>query len=232
VKLGLLIVSGDPAWVRRLSAAAGAQGLAVSCVSDPRALASPGAASGVAVVDWAAGGAATRARHWAQAVRRQLPGYALAFAVASSDLVADAMAQALTTGVDAFVDKHGSPVVLGSQLRSLCRRAAATAQAHGLLSTRGDLRFDPERGRVWLKGRAAWRPGPELSAKEAALLRIFLEQPGRMHDRPGLLEAVWGVRCAQVNSEALDKQVASLRRKLGKAGRDLLTVHGRGYCWR
>ena len=50
-----------------------------------------------------------------------------------------------------------------------------------------------------------------------------------MLERAWLLESLW--RGREVNSEALDKQAASLRRKLGAAGRLLRTLRGRGYCW-
>jgi DNA-binding response OmpR family regulator len=231
VKPGLLVVSDDAGWVRRLAGAACGLGLEFAAARNPRALPGPAGGAGVAVVDWASGAPAVQARRWAEAVRRQLPCYALAFAAERGGLAADAVARALAHGADGVVAKDASSGGLAAQLRALCRRAAAAARERGLLSSRGGLRFDPERGRILFPGRGRWRPGPGLSPKEAGLLRLFLEHPGRILERAGLLEAVWGGRGGDVNVETLDKQVAALRRKLGAQGRALRTVRGRGYRW-
>ena len=231
MKTGLLAVSGDSVWVRRLAEAARGLGLEVVRLRDPRVLAGHAGGSGVAVVDWSPGAPALEARRWARAVRQDLPGHALAFAVERGGLAADAVARALAHGADGVLAKDGAPAGLAVQLRALCRRAAAAARARGLFSPRGDLRFDPARGRLSFRGRSLWRPGPRLSAKEAGLLRLFLEHPGRVLERAELLEAVWRCRGGNVNGEALDKQVAALRRKLGAHGRALCAVRGRGYCW-
>ena len=231
MKPGLIAVSGDGAWLRRLADAARSLGLEFARLRDPRALAGHAAGAGVAVLDWAPGEQAFQAGRWAQSVRRDLPGHVLALAVERGGLAADAVTQALAHGADGVLAKDGSPAGLAAQLRALCRRAAAAAGAHGLFSPRGDLRFDPARGRVSVRSRGLWRPGPGLSPKQAGLLRLFLERPGRVLERADLLEAVWRGRGGDVNSEALDKQVAALRRKLGARGRALRAVRGRGYRW-
>jgi hypothetical protein len=226
----LIVVSSDSDWIRRMEHAASGLGLEVVAARDPHALPGPTGGAGVAVLDWTSG-ASVQARRWAEGVRRHLPCYALAFAVEHGGLAADAVAQALTQGADGVLAKDGSLGGLAVQLRALCRRAAATARESGLFSPREDLRFDPERSRISLLVRGRWRPGPRLSAKEALLLRQFLEAPGRVLDRADLLDSVWGGRGADVNVETLDKHVAALRRKLGAHGRALRTVRGRGYRW-
>lgn len=227
----MLVVSGDSSWAQRLAAAARSAGLATVRLRDARALAGYAGGAGVTVLDWGPGAASLQARRWAGFVRRDLPDHALAFAVERGDLAADALTQALAQGADGVLDKDGAPAVLAAQLRALCRRAAAAARERGLLSPRGDLRFDPARGLVFFRSRGLWRPGPALAGKEAGLLRFLLESPGRVLDRADLLEALWCSRGGDVNGETLDKQAASLRRKLGARGRALRTVRGRGYRW-
>ncbi|MBI5241315.1 MAG: winged helix-turn-helix domain-containing protein [Elusimicrobia bacterium] len=222
----LLAVSADADWLGRLERAAGGAGLEFSRLRDARVLSARAGAAGVVVAD-----SGPEAPRWARAVRRDLPGYVLAFAVAREGLAAGAVSEALARGADGILDKDGSEAVLAARLRELGRRAAAAARERGLTSPDGRVRLQPAGGRVFLRRRGAWKPGPALSVREAGLLRLLLERPGRVFERADLLEALWRGRGGDVNSEALDKQAASLRRKLGPAGRSLRTVRGRGYCW-
>jgi two-component system phosphate regulon response regulator PhoB len=69
-----------------------------------------------------------------------------------------------------------------------------------------------------------------LAAKEFRLLRKLLEANGRVLTRDTLLESVWGHDGAQrVETRTLDVHVGRLRRKLGAAGRFIVTVRGLGY---
>jgi DNA-binding response OmpR family regulator len=228
MKTAILAVSADTDWLRRLERAAGGLGLGFSRARGERALAEE-AGGAVAVVDW--GPAEAEAGRWARAVRRLLPGCVLAFAVEGGASTAEAASAALAQGADGVLDKDASEPALAARLRELGRRAAAAARGRRLTSPDGGLCFEPARGRVFLRRRGLWRPGPVLSVREAGLLQLLLESPGRVLERMDLLEALWRGRGGDVNSEALDKQAASLRRKLGPSGRGLRTVRGRGYCW-
>jgi DNA-binding response OmpR family regulator len=226
MKTAVLAVSSDSCWLSRLERAAGGLGLGFSRARDERVLAEEGGGA-VAVVDW--GPAEPEARRWAKAVRRGLPGCVLAFAMESGGFSAAAVSAALGQGADGVLDKGAREAALAARLRELSRRAAAAARGRGPTSSDGGLRLEPAGGRVFLRRRGLWRPGPVLTAKESGLLRLLLESPGRVLERADLLGSLW--RGREVNSEALDKQAASLRRKLGTAGRGLRTVRGRGYCW-
>lgn len=84
-----------------------------------------------------------------------------------------------------------------------------------------DIELYPD-GTVRRGGRAV-----PLCPKEAALLRAFLEQPGRALSRRMLLAQVWGVP-AGLRTRTVDIHVHNLRKKLGLEGR-LVTVFGVGY---
>lgn len=69
-----------------------------------------------------------------------------------------------------------------------------------------------------------------LTAKEFRLLRMLIEARGRVLTRQVLLESVWDHEAAQwLDTRTVDIHVVRLRRKLGFAGRYIITVRGVGY---
>ena len=91
--------------------------------------------------------------------------------------------EGLDAGDDDYLAKPFSFAELTARLRALIRRAAGERPA---VLQSGDLRLDPAR-------RQAWRGDVELSltAKEFALLELFLRYPGVALTRTQILEAVW-----------------------------------------
>ena len=68
-----------------------------------------------------------------------------------------------------------------------------------------------------------------LTAKEAQLLQLFTENPGRIFSRESLLKMIWGYADG-VTSRTVDVHIQRLRTKL-KENRELKihTIFGRGY---
>jgi DNA-binding response OmpR family regulator len=90
----------------------------------------------------------------------------------------------------------------------------------------GDVRIDSRR-MEGLQGERRFA----LTARELALLRLFLSRPGEVLDRATLLDQVWGERY-QGTTRTLDQHIAQLRKKIEPDPahpRFLLTVHGVGY---
>ncbi len=89
----------------------------------------------------------------------------------------------------------------------------------------GVVEMDLESWVVSVRGRPI-----TLTAKEFGLLRMLLNARGRVLTREMLREVVWehggGHR---YNSRAVDVHIGRLRRKLGLAGRYIVTVRGVGY---
>ncbi len=69
-----------------------------------------------------------------------------------------------------------------------------------------------------------------LRAKEFALLVALVARQGRVLSRGFLLQHVWAYE-PDVASRTVDWHVASLRRRLGRAGSNICTVRGAGYKW-
>jgi DNA-binding response OmpR family regulator len=81
-----------------------------------------------------------------------------------------------------------------------------------MIGTKGDRRF-------------------EVTRREMALLRLFVDRPGEALDRSMILEEVWGVRY-EGTTRTLDQHIAGLRKKIEEdpaRPRFITTVHGTGY---
>ena len=89
----------------------------------------------------------------------------------------------------------------------------------------GDLRLEPVSKRAW-RGTSEI----ELSAKEFAVLELFLRHPGAVLTRAQILAAAWDI-AYDGTSNVVDQYVNYLRRKIDVPfGRqDLETVRGTGY---
>ncbi|BAU48743.1 transcriptional regulator [Sulfurifustis variabilis] len=124
----------------------------------------------------------------------------------------------LDAGADDYLVKPFDLDELHARVRALMRRGSGRASA---ALEHGDIRLDPEAHTVAQRGEPV-----ELSPREFALLRLLLENAGRVLSRGRLEEALYGGE-ADVGSNAVEVHVHHLRRKLGA---DLIhTVRGVGY---
>jgi two-component system OmpR family response regulator len=137
------------------------------------------------------------------------------------DAVEDRVA-GLDAGADDYLMKPFSFDELLARLRALARRAPR--ERPSVLSV-GDLRLDPAAHR-------AWRGEVELvlSAKEFALLELFMRHPGSVLTRDQLLDGAWDM-AFEKRSNVIDVYVRYLREKIDRPfGADSLeTVRGVGY---
>lgn len=72
----------------------------------------------------------------------------------------------------------------------------------------------------------------ELSEREIELLRYFAANPGRVISREEILQRVWRLDAAHLETRTIDMHIAHLRAKLGDLSASpniLITVRGRGY---
>jgi two-component system, OmpR family, response regulator len=130
--------------------------------------------------------------------------------------------EGLDTGADDYLVKPFSFGELLARLRALGRRAANERPAELAV---GDLRLDPASHRAWRDEKEL-----DLSAKEFALLELFMRRPGQTLSRGQLLEGAWDMAFER-RSNIVDVYVRYLREKIDRPfGRHSLeTVRRVGY---
>jgi len=133
----------------------------------------------------------------------------------------DDRVRGLDAGADDYLAKPFQFAELEARARALIRRGmsgAPTRVKHGRLC------YDQV-------GRVAELCGVrlDLSARELALLELFLQRPGQLVRKEQLMHHVceWG---EEVSSNAIEVYVHRLRKKLSPGGVRISTVRGVGYC--
>jgi len=137
------------------------------------------------------------------------------------DAVEDRVA-GLDGGADDYLTKPFSYSELFARLRALVRRGPVERPT---VLEAGGLRMDPARRRVWRGENEI-----SLSAKEFALLEIFMRRPGDVLSRYQLLEHAWDY-AYENRSNVVNVYINYLRQKIDAPfGTDSIeTVRGVGY---
>lgn len=129
----------------------------------------------------------------------------------------------LDCGADDYMVKPFEFPELLARIRSILRRPGKWEDSDVLKL--GDVSFDPAVGRLRCKNREC-----TLSRREAALMELFLRNPGQILTRNTLLSRVWGLD-SDVEDGNLDNYIHFLRRRLKsvESTLNLKTVRGVSY---
>ena len=133
----------------------------------------------------------------------------------------------LELGADDYVTKPFSAAELTARLRAVLRRTeGAGARDEGGVLSAGDVEMNLETRNVTRSGSAV-----ELTLKEFELLRVLLENAGRLVRRETLINEVWDPNWFG-STKTVDVHVSALRKKLGDepaSPRYIHTVRGVGF---
>ncbi len=134
----------------------------------------------------------------------------------------------LEVGADDYVTKPYRLRELVARMRAVLRRAPAPVdeESPGEAIVVGDVRLDPERHEVSVRGQPV-----SLPLKEFELLELLLANAGRVLTRETLIDRVWGPHYIG-DTKTLDVHVKRLRAKIEEdpgAPRRITTIRGLGY---
>jgi len=148
---------------------------------------------------------------------RQEGQWAPVLMLTARDALSDRI-RGLDAGADDYLVKPFSFAELCARVRALIRRGA---HARPSVLEVGDIRLDPASRRVWRGAREI-----HLSAKEFAVIELFLRNPDQVLTRSRILDHAWDF-AYEATSNVVDQYVGYLRRKLGAGS--IETVRGAGY---
>ncbi|MHC1722208.1 MAG: response regulator transcription factor [Aminipila sp.] len=124
-------------------------------------------------------------------------------------------------GCDDYISKPFSLAELYAKVMALLKRAKGTVRNE--IMTVGRINLDPYRYTVSVDDSEVI-----LAPMEFAILKILMENRGRLVSRESLLVWIWGYDF-EGNDRVVDNHIKKLRKSLGNASNQIKTVIKRGY---
>lgn len=135
------------------------------------------------------------------------------------------MLYGLDIGADDYVTKPFNPVVLGAKVKALIRRSQSHTAASSDHIVAGPFRYNTSTLRFYKNDEEIL-----LSAKENAMMKLFIDNVNRVFSKDMLYELVWGE--VLIDENAIMVYINRLRQKIeedpGKP-KYIQTVRGLGY---
>ena len=127
----------------------------------------------------------------------------------------------LDLGADDYLAKPFGMMEMVSRVRAVLRRTAPHRRDKEYRA--GKLTVNDAEHTVVSDGKSV-----VLTLKEYEMLKLFLQNPGRVFTRDNLLESIWGMDY-DGETRTVDVHIRTLRQKLGDCGDYIRTVRGVGY---
>ena len=134
----------------------------------------------------------------------------------------------LMTGADDYVTKPFSPAELTARIDALFRRIGGDSAANAELLQQGPFTMNTRNHTLEKHGSRI-----KLTQVEYAILKLFMQNPGRALSREDILSAVWG-RDYDGELKIVDVNIRRLRIKIEDDANNpayITTVWGFGYKW-
>jgi DNA-binding response OmpR family regulator len=135
----------------------------------------------------------------------------------------------LELGADDYVTKPFALHEFLARVKARLRRQSSVAPGHDEAIALGEIVLDPSRQQLTVRGNAV-----ALAPKEFGLLRVLMENQGRVVTRQTLLDKVWGYDF-EGEQQTVSVHIRWLREKIeedSRAPRHILTVRSRGYMFK
>lgn len=129
--------------------------------------------------------------------------------------------ESLDLGADDYLVKPFGMMEMVSRVKAVLRRGAPKENSSAL--SHGQLTLNLTEHTVSVEGERVL-----LTLKEYELLRLFLQNPGRVFTRDQLLQTIWGMDYYG-ETRTVDVHIRTLRKKLGVENDIIETVRGVGY---
>jgi two-component system, OmpR family, alkaline phosphatase synthesis response regulator PhoP len=126
-------------------------------------------------------------------------------------------------GADDYISKPFSINELTARVKAVLKRSDTGRLKVVMPLLSGDLELDTLRKRVVIGEKKI-----ELTRKEFEMLKLLIENPGKIFSREDILNIVWE-KDVIVTNRTVDVNITRLRNKLGKHGASIKNKTGYGY---
>jgi len=126
-------------------------------------------------------------------------------------------------GADDYIPKPFSVNELTARVKAVLKRSHGEKNKNNPLIKFGNIELDTARKRLIIDGEKT-----DLTKKEYGILKLLLENQGRVYSRDDFLKMVWGDDVI-VTGRTVDVNITRLRAKLGDSGKYLKNKTGYGY---
>ena len=131
----------------------------------------------------------------------------------------------LGIGADDYITKPFNPVVLGAKIKAMIRRSKGLSEENENVVKAGPFSYNTSTLRLMKNDEEI-----VLTGKENAMMKLFLDNPGRVFSRNMLYDLIWGN--SLVDDNAIMVYINRLRQKIEDDPDDpkyIQTIRGIGY---